>query len=54
LGKIVSALIVFVGFIMIGFTANRQALHDRIAGTVVKEEALLRSLAARSYPNGAL
>jgi len=54
LGKIVSALIVFVGFIMISFTANKQALHDRIAGTVVKEEALLRSLPARSYPDGAL
>jgi len=51
LGKIVSALTVFVGFIMIGFTANKQALHDRIAGSavVVKEEAL-HSPVANSHP----
>jgi uncharacterized RDD family membrane protein YckC len=55
LGKIASALIFFVGFIMIGFTANKQALHDRIvrSAVVVKEDPLL-SLATRYYPNGAL
>lgn len=34
-GKIVSALILFIGYIMAGFTARKQALHDMIAGTLV-------------------
>ncbi len=35
LSKILSALIMYVGFIMIGFTEKRQGLHDMIAGTTV-------------------
>jgi uncharacterized RDD family membrane protein YckC len=35
LSKIVSAAILDIGFIMIGFTEKRQGLHDMIAGTVV-------------------
>jgi uncharacterized RDD family membrane protein YckC len=34
-GKFISALIIFIGFIMIGFTKKRQGLHDRIAGCLV-------------------
>lgn len=34
-GKILSALIILIGFIMAGFTAKKQALHDMIAGTLV-------------------
>lgn len=34
-GKIISALLLFFGYIIAGFTAKRQALHDKIAGTVV-------------------
>ena len=34
-GKYISALIIFIGFIMIGFTKKRQGLHDKIAGTLV-------------------
>ena len=33
--KFVSALIIFIGFLMIGFTTKRQGLHDRIAGCLV-------------------
>lgn len=34
-GKVVSGLILCIGFIMAGFTAKKQALHDYIAGTLV-------------------
>jgi uncharacterized RDD family membrane protein YckC len=33
--KIISALVLFLGFLMIGLTQNRQGLHDRIAGCLV-------------------
>ena len=33
--KFVSALIIFIGFLMIGLTKKRQGLHDRIAGCLV-------------------
>ncbi|CAN5916932.1 RDD family protein [soil metagenome] len=33
--KIVSALIFFIGFIMIGFTERKRGLHDMIADTLV-------------------
>ena len=35
LAKIISALILYIGFIMAGFTARKQALHDMICGTLV-------------------
>jgi uncharacterized RDD family membrane protein YckC len=35
LGKIVSGLILNIGYIMAGFTEEKQALHDMIAGTLV-------------------
>ena len=34
-GKIVSCLILFIGYIMAAFTERKQALHDMIAGTLV-------------------
>ncbi|MCK5860696.1 MAG: RDD family protein [Abyssibacter sp.] len=34
-GKIISALILFVGFLMIAFTKRKQGLHDVMAGTLV-------------------
>ena len=34
-GKILSAMIFCIGFIMAGFTARKQALHDMLAGTYV-------------------
>lgn len=33
--KIVSALPLYLGYVMAGFTARKQALHDLIAGTLV-------------------
>ena len=35
LGKIVSSLILCIGYIMAGFTEKKQALHDMIANTLV-------------------
>lgn len=35
LGKILSGLILAIGFIMAAFTEKKQALHDMIAGTLV-------------------
>jgi len=34
-GKIVSAMILYIGFIMAGFTQQKQALHDIMAGCLV-------------------
>ena len=33
--KIISAIILFIGFIMIAFDSRKQGLHDKIAGTLV-------------------
>ncbi|MCX6684288.1 MAG: RDD family protein [Methanoregula sp.] len=33
--KFISALIIFLGFLMIGLTKKRQGLHDKIAGCLV-------------------
>jgi uncharacterized RDD family membrane protein YckC len=33
--KIISGLIIYIGYIMAGFTDKKQALHDMIAGTLV-------------------
>jgi uncharacterized RDD family membrane protein YckC/type II secretory pathway pseudopilin PulG len=34
-GKLLSTLTLFVGYLMAGVTAQKQALHDKMAGTVV-------------------
>ena len=34
-GKLPSALVILAGFIMIGFTAKKQGLHDLITGSLV-------------------
>ncbi len=34
-GKIISWLILFIGFIMVAFTKKKQGLHDMIAGCLV-------------------
>jgi len=45
LGKLLSALILCIGFIMIDFTEKMQALHDIMAGTlVVKKQSLPEKL----------
>jgi len=35
LGKIVSGIILFIGYIMAGFTEKKQALHDMFVGALV-------------------
>jgi len=35
LGKFISAIILYIGYLMAGFTARKQGLHDMIASTVV-------------------
>ena len=35
IAKILSALILYIGFIMIGFTRRKQGLYDMVAGTYV-------------------
>ncbi len=37
-GKYVSAIILLIGFMMAGWTAKKQALHDMMAGTLVVKE----------------
>jgi uncharacterized RDD family membrane protein YckC len=34
-GKIISAITLYIGFLMAGFTEKKQALHDMMAGTLV-------------------
>ena len=34
-GKFISAIIIFIGFLMIGFTQKHQGLHDKIASCLV-------------------
>lgn len=33
--KLLSTLLLFIGFLMVAFTARKQGLHDKIAGTLV-------------------
>lgn len=37
-GKILSGLIIYVGFIMVAFTDKKQGLHDMMAGTLVVQK----------------
>lgn len=34
-GKIISFLILFIGYMMVGWTSRKQALHDKMAGCLV-------------------
>jgi uncharacterized RDD family membrane protein YckC len=43
-GKIISALIVMVGYMMAGFTEKKQALHDIMAGCLVVKKNKVSSL----------
>lgn len=38
LGKLISYMIMYIGFLMAGFTARKQALHDFMASTLVVEK----------------
>ncbi|MEM7298806.1 MAG: RDD family protein [Bacteroidota bacterium] len=35
IGKIISGMIIFIGYIMAAFTEKKQGLHDMIAGSIV-------------------
>jgi uncharacterized RDD family membrane protein YckC len=50
-GKFVSAIILCIGYIMAGFTAKKQALHDMMAGTLVlgKSSLVPQNVAANAY-----
>jgi uncharacterized RDD family membrane protein YckC len=37
-GKLISAIILLIGFLMAGWTEKKQALHDMMAGTLVVNE----------------
>jgi serine/threonine protein kinase len=39
LGRILSMLLVMIGFLMVGFTRHKQGLHDMMAGTLVIKKA---------------
>ncbi len=39
IGKMVSAIILFIGYLMILWDAKKQGLHDKIAGTIVVKVA---------------
>lgn len=43
LAKIISAIPLMIGFIMAGFTAKKQGLHDMMAGTLVVKEKPART-----------
>ena len=50
LGKMVSSLILMIGYIMVAFTSRKQGLHDLMAGTLVikKESSIPPSQGGRS------
>jgi uncharacterized RDD family membrane protein YckC len=49
-GKILSALIALVGYIMVAFTQRKQGLHDLLAGTLVVRQEYLALLTAAQAP----
>lgn len=58
-GKVISTVILYIGFIMAAFTARKQALHDMMAGTLVVHrnpgpQALAAGAAGRSMPGWAI
>jgi uncharacterized RDD family membrane protein YckC len=50
LAKILSALILYIGFIMAAFTAKKQALHDMIASTLVVKKGSTTSMSSADTP----
>lgn len=47
-GKLLSSLIVYIGYLMVLFTEHRQGLHDKIVGTYVVDKEQLASYLAAS------
>ncbi len=46
-GKMISVCVVCIGFLMAGFTTQKQALHDKISGTVVVYKYAQQSAVAK-------
>lgn len=43
--KIPSGLVLLIGYIMVGFTARKQGLHDIMAGTLVMKKSMAHAMA---------
>ncbi|HTV85067.1 MAG TPA: RDD family protein [Dyella sp.] len=52
LGKIVSGLILYVGYMMAGWTSRKQGLHDLMAGTFVVRGQVLEAWEQGEHPPG--
>lgn len=52
LGKVLSGLILMIGYIMAAFTGKKQALHDLMAGTLVLKKAAASAATATGVPVG--
>lgn len=50
LAKILSGLILLIGYIMAAFTAKKQGLHDMIAGTLVVKKGTAAGTASAETP----
>jgi uncharacterized RDD family membrane protein YckC len=50
LGKIISALILYIGFIMAAFTEKKQALHDIMASCLVVKQSSTTPMASSDTP----
>ncbi len=48
--KLLSALILYIGFIMAAFTEKKQGLHDMIAGTLVVMKGTATPMASADIP----
>lgn len=48
LAKIISSLILMIGYIMVAFTSRKQGLHDLMAGTLV----IKKGTASQTLPSG--
>jgi len=52
LGYIVSAMVLFIGFIWIAFDSHKQGIHDKIADTYVVKLPLRQVVLTESYARG--
>ena len=49
LGKIISGMILYIGFIMAGFTEMKQGLHDMMAGCLVVNKGSVQNKKTGQY-----
>ena len=48
--KLISVLVLGIGFLMVGFTERKQGLHDKIAGTLVSRRTPSSALEPTTNP----